>query len=396
MPLNFMGEWSGSVLLYDALARSMNIPSLNILDAIGFDAAIDRAASLLGHTDPDDIRRRFPRVFPLALGVNSTSPIRMAQAFAGFGNEGREVRPIAIRYMEDRNGRVIVDLERELRQEQRRRGNAIQVVSPQNAYIMSSLLRQTVEMGTLRNPSGWGSKFTFRDEDGRTFRMPMAGKTGTSQNWADAWTVGYSPYYTAALWFGFDMPGNSLGVTLTGSTLAGHVWADYMRDIHIGLPFRDFVRPSTGIIDVTVCARSGLLRTPYCNSGSITMPFLEGTQPLLDCDHHGTSRRIDNTLRFCDMNTLHIDRSIIQELPMPVLREDIISSVSSQQRSGPPQPGGPTLINITSPVLEIPSNPFLDAFDSTDSDDETSEEDTSEAETEEAVLESPLHNPFLD
>jgi penicillin-binding protein 1A len=288
IPLNFRGEWKGSVLLYDALAHSMNVPSLKVLDTIGFDAAIDRAAALLGITDPAQIRRTFPRVYPLGLGIISTSPLRMARAFSVFANQGRDVTPIGIRSVEDRNGRVVLDVERDVRLRQRRMGSAVQVISPQNAYIMTKILEKTVEEGTLANGAGWGSKFTFKDENGKSFRMPMAGKTGTPQNWSDAWAVGYSPYYSTAIWFGFDKPGNSLGVELTGSTLAGPVWGDYMREIHQGLPRRDFVRPATGIIDVTVCAKSGLLKTPACNEGEVTLPFLEGTQPSQYCNIHGS------------------------------------------------------------------------------------------------------------
>jgi penicillin-binding protein 1A len=82
IPLNFRGEWKGSVLVYEALAHSMNVPSLKVLDTIGFDAAIDRAAALLDITDPNQIRRTFPRVYPLGLGIISASPLRMARAFA--------------------------------------------------------------------------------------------------------------------------------------------------------------------------------------------------------------------------------------------------------------------------------------------------------------------------
>ncbi|MDR3145580.1 MAG: PBP1A family penicillin-binding protein, partial [Treponema sp.] len=257
IPLNFRGEWKGSVLLYDALAQSMNVPSLKILDSIGFDAAIDRAAALLGIEDPGEIRRTFPRVYPMGLGIISVAPIRMARAFAVFANQGRDVSPIAIRSVEDRNGRVVLDTERELRIRQRRMGGDIQVISPQNAYVMTGLLRKTVETGTLASGSGWGSKFTFRDENGNRYRIPAAGKTGTTQNWADAWTVGYTPYYTTAIWFGFDKPGNSLGLSLTGATLAGPVWGDYMREIHLGLPAKSFSRPDSGVIDVTVCSQTG-------------------------------------------------------------------------------------------------------------------------------------------
>jgi penicillin-binding protein 1A len=193
IPLNFRGEWKGAVLLYDALAQSMNVPSLKILDTIGFDAAIDRAAALLGITDPETIRRTFPRVYPMGLGIISVAPIQMARAFAVFGNQGRDVTPIAIRSVEDRNGKVVLDIERDVRDEQRRMGSSIQVISPQNAYVMTSLLKKTVEIGTLGSGSGYGTKFTFRDEAGNRYRIPAAGKTGTTQHWSDAWTVGFTP-----------------------------------------------------------------------------------------------------------------------------------------------------------------------------------------------------------
>ncbi|MDR2257971.1 MAG: PBP1A family penicillin-binding protein, partial [Treponema sp.] len=344
IPLNFRGEWKGSVLLYDALSHSMNVPSLKVLDTIGFDAAIDRAAALLGITDPDQIRRTFPRVYPLGLGIISASPLRMARAFAVFANQGRDVTPMAIRAVEDRNGRVVLDTEREVRLRQRRLGDSVQVISPQNAYIMTSILKKTVEEGTLAYGADWGSKFTFRDETGNRFRMPAEGKTGTPQNWSDAWAVGYTPYYTTAIWFGFDKPGNSLGVNLTGSTLAGPVWGNYMREIHQGLPLKDFVRPSTGIIDVTVCAKSGLLKTPACNEGEVTLPFLEGTQPTEYCNIHGNASYSSSTaLNTMRSDTLGLDEEILLgSLTMPALNLDLLPEPprSQEQPSGSRTSGG--------------------------------------------------------
>ena len=341
IPLNFRGEWKGSALFYDALSHSMNVPSLKVLDTIGFDAAIERSAALLGITDPNQIRRTFPRVYPLGLGIISSSPLRMARAFAVFGNQGREVTPIAIRLIEDRNGRVVLDPERELRLQQRRTGNP-QVISNQNAYIMTKIMEKTVEEGSLANGAGWGAKFTFKDENGKSYRMPVAGKTGTPQNWSDAWAVGYSSYFTTAVWFGFDKPGNSLGVELTGSTLAGPVWGNYMREIHQGLPRRDFIRPASGVIDVTVCAKSGLLKTPSCNEGDVTLPFLSGTQPTHACDFHGnaswSSVTALNTMRG---NTLGIDDNVLlSSLSMPSLPADLFPDLAP-----PPSQNSPNRFN---------------------------------------------------
>jgi penicillin-binding protein 1A len=384
IPLNFKGEWKGSVLLYDALAQSMNVPSLKVLDAIGFDAAIDRAAALLGYTDQASIRRIFPRVYPLGLGIISTSPLRMARAFAVFANQGRDVSPIAIRAVEDRNGRVIMDTERELRQQQRQKGSAIQVISPQNAYVMTSMLKKTVEMGTLANPSGWGTKFTFKDENGKNFRMPMAGKTGTPQNWSDAWAVGYSPYYSTAIWFGFDKPGNSLGVTLTGSTLAGPVWADYMRSIHQGLSYRDFVRPASGLIDVTVCAKSGLLKTAACSEGEVTFPFLEGTQPTKYCDiHGGTVSSVSNyNYEPSRFQTLGIDtRALAGDLRMPTLDLTLLPPAAPPART-PAAAEGPRTVT-DNPAEAEPFRP----------EDTVSEPDPALSGE---GLEMPAYNPLLD
>ena len=401
IPLNFRGEWTGSTLFYNALSHSMNVPSLKVLDAIGFDAAIDRAAALLGYTDAGYIRRNFPRVYPLGLGISSTSPLRMARAFAIFGNQGREVTPIAIRSVEDRNGRIVLDTERELRLQQRRAGNA-QVVSQQNAYIMSKILEKTVEEGSLANGAGWGAKFTFRDENGKTFRMPVAGKTGTPQNWSDAWAVGYSPYYTTAVWFGFDKPGNSLGTELTGSTLSGPVWGDYMREIHRRLANRDFVRPAAGIIDVTVCAKSGLLKTPSCNQGEITLPFLTGTQPTQACDIHGRSSTIA-----LPPPMQRFDDDILSTIPRPTLSPDLFpdtpdprnrnnrnnNTATNNRRNNQNTRNNPQ----TNPQTQLSwsYNPLLDEDDRSN----TASVDTvreSQIPEDARELDIPSYNPLLD
>ena len=293
IPLNFRGEWKGPVLLYEALAHSMNVPSLKILDSIGFDAAIDRAAALLGVNDPETRRRTFPRVYPMGLGIISIAPIQMAKAFATFANEGKEVTPIAILSISDRNGRVIVDNERDLRLKQRQKGDGIQIISPATAYVMTGLLKKTVEMGTLGGQSG---KFSYVDGNGKRYYIAAAGKTGTTQNWSDAWTVGFTPYFTSAIWYGFDKPGNSLGLNLTGATLAGPVWGDFMREVHRGLPSRDFKRPANGVTDLRVCAKSGQLLTPNCNHGSVVLSFLSGSTPNEYCTYHGEGG-VTNELR---------------------------------------------------------------------------------------------------
>ncbi|MDR2150809.1 MAG: PBP1A family penicillin-binding protein [Spirochaetaceae bacterium] len=369
-PLNFRGEWKGSVLLYEALAQSMNVPSLKVLDSIGFDVAIDRAASLMGITDPQVKQKTFPRVYPIGLGIISVAPIQIARAFAIFANQGREVNPLAIRSVEDRTGRIVLDPEREIKEQYVHLGNRAQTISPQNAYVMTSILKKTVEIGTLANGAGYGSKFTFTDAQGKRYRIPAAGKTGTTQNWSDAWAVGFTPYYTVAIWFGFDQPGNSLGLSLTGSTLAGPIWGDYMREIHQGLPMKDFIRPSTGLIDVTVCAKSGLLKTSACNQGEVTMPFFEGTEPHEYCTIHvvPSTYAAETTLQSMQSTDLMMrSDSLLEGLRIPTLSLDFLPE------------------SRTAPASSAPSELTGSAEDSST---ESSEESTD--------LTLPAFNPLLD
>jgi penicillin-binding protein 1A len=296
IPLNYKGQWHGMVLLWSALAQSLNVPSLKVLDSIGFDAAIDRAALLLDITDPAEIRRTFPRVYPLGLGIAWVSPLKMARAFSIFANQGRQVDPIAIRSVEDRNGRIILEPEKDVRTAQKKKGQAIQLISPQTAAIMTDMLQRVVWRGTLAGPTNSGSCFTYKDDQGKKYTIPSAGKTGTTQNWADAWTVGFTPYMTTAIWFGFDQPGNSLGIDQSGAVIAGQAWAGYMRDIHRGLPMKSFTRPQTGLVSVKVCAVSGLLPTDACNEGTEDLLYLDGTQPTKYCDIHQGGQQRDTTM----------------------------------------------------------------------------------------------------
>ena len=287
IPQNFRGEWKGDVELWYALAHSMNIPSLKILDGIGFDTAINRAIELLGISADEVPYRGFVPGYPIGLGVCSVRPIEQAHAYACFANGGKEVIPIAIRNVEDKNGNVFLNPEKDVRQRQQEKGSASQIISPQTAYVMTKLLENTVKSGSLAAPTGNGSKFTYRDEKGRKYTIPAAGKTGTTQNWADAWTACFTPYYTSIFWFGFDKPGQSLGLQLTGSTLAGYAMASFMQKAHEGLPYKDFTKPSNGTAEISVCSVSGGLPTEDCPK--ITLTYLDGTQPTELCTIHSGS-----------------------------------------------------------------------------------------------------------
>ncbi|MDC7125905.1 MAG: PBP1A family penicillin-binding protein [Spirochaetales bacterium] len=317
-PQNYLGDWEGSVLLRYALATSMNVPSIQVLEGIGFDAAIERISRMTGLYDKRNDEEYFPRGFTLGLGVTALAPINMARAFATFPNQGKEVEPIAIISVEDREGNIILEPERDRLREKQKNKYDDQIMSPQVAYIMTDMLQSTVQYGTLANRRRFVHGF-----DG----MPMAGKTGTTQNWQAAWTVGFSPYYTTAVWFGFDRMGNSLGRDLTGATAAGPYWALYMKEIHKDLERKQFPEPDSGLVRVRVCRKSGLLPTNDCNEGTKEEIFLAGTEPKKTCDIHKFEKqrdeellqRLQNNLLIEDLPTNNFD---IPDLELPDFLND--------------------------------------------------------------------------
>lgn len=301
-PLNYLGDWSGSVLARFALATSMNVPSIQVLDKVGFNDAIERISRMTGLYDKRNDEVLFPRGFPLGLGVTALAPINIARAFATFPNQGKEVVPIAIISVEDRQGNIILEPEKERLREKQKNNSEDQIMSPQEAYIMVDMLQSTVEYGTLANRRRYVGGF----DD-----MPMAGKTGTTQNWQDAWTSGFSPYYTTVVWFGFDTPGNSLGRYLTGATAAGPYWAMYMKEIHEDLEPKPFSEPDSGLIRVRVCSESGLLPTNDCDDGTTEEIFLVGTEPRRTCDIHKFEKQRDEEL----LQRLQ-DNLLIEDVPL--------------------------------------------------------------------------------
>ena len=298
LPNNYGGAWRGNVLLWRALALSLNIPALKLLEKVGFDAAIDRAVALLGIPQKELPSRAFIPGFPLGLGTVSVRPIEMARAYAIFANGGKAITPTAIRSVEDRNGNIILNIDRDIHNNMK---NPTQVITPQNSFIMTKIMEHSLTVGTLRfgsqNRSSLidrsttgdptGSKFIYTDKQtGQEFQMPMAGKTGTTQNWGDAWAIGYSPYYTAAFWFGCDTPGNSMGMSGTGASLAGPPWGDFMKAIHKGLPYKDWDQPEEGVVKINVCAETGKLCVEGCSE--IALWFMTNNVPKDYCDIHGS------------------------------------------------------------------------------------------------------------
>ena len=282
-PLNFIGSWEGPVLLWWALADSKNVPSAKVFDMVGIENAIDWTSRLLALDTPAAREAAFkpPHGYPIALGVAAVSPLQMARAYATFPNGGEAVEPVAILKIVDRNGRVILEPEKEARL---KRGASTQLVSPQTARIMTEILQRAVQRGTLN-----GTRYLAQQRGADIaddWDRPIAGKTGTTQNWVAAWTVGFTPQVTTAIWMGFDQGVRSMGRRVTGATAVAPAWVEYMDTIHRGLPVMQFKEPARGLVRQTVCAVSGQLPTEYCTDGLEVLTFIEGTAPRTLCDIH--------------------------------------------------------------------------------------------------------------
>ncbi len=284
IPNNYNKEFSqDGTLLRNALALSLNIPAITLLETIGIDAAIARSSRLLGIRDPEVISRTFPRGWALGLGVISIAPVQMVRAFATFPNGGKEVIPIGIRRIYDRDGRVFRDIEAETKIKQERSDDR-EIMSPQAAYVMTDIMTTSVRNGTL---------YWAHQNNARPLDQPLAGKTGTTQNWGDAWAIVFTPYYTSAVWYGFDRGGNTLGIRNEASSSAAPVMMRYLRRIHEGLPRREFVRPA-GLINALVCSVSGQLYTSGCREAghaSVNEIFILGTVPTQSCQMHDELER---------------------------------------------------------------------------------------------------------
>lgn len=351
LPNNYGGAWRGNVLLWRALALSLNVPALKVLEKIGFDAAIDRSVALLGIPQKELPSRAFIPGFPIGLGTVSVRPIEMARAYAIFANGGKAVTPTAIRTVEDRNGNIILNIDRDVHQ---RALNPTQVITKENSFIMTKIMEHAATIGTLRygsqNRSSLiergsgepnGSKFVYTDKKtGEKFQMPVAGKTGTTQNWADAWAIGYTPYYTAAFWFGFDKPGNSMGMSGTGASMAGPPWGDFMKVIHRDLPYKSWPEPDEGtVVKLEVCSETGKLPVEGCPR--IPLWFMSGNVPSEACGKHGgaslnSEKRTEQMLEDAYYQAgVTIDDVIdSSELQLDLDLDSILRSVEEKEKTG--------------------------------------------------------------
>jgi penicillin-binding protein 1A len=239
-PRNYTGTYDGPILLRDALARSKNSVTVKLAQEVGMES-IARTAEDLG------ITTEIPRVPSAALGAADVRPIELVQAYAAFANGGRLVEPHFIRRIVDRHGRTVWESS----------PRSAQVLDPAKAFILTSMLQDVVNRGTGTAVRAVG------------FQGPAAGKTGTTNDAADVWFIGYTPDYVAGVWIGLDRR-QTIVRGASGGTLAAPVWGRMMRQVYSGLEAPAPWQPPSGVTTAEVLRASGEVENPECPIGGAT------------------------------------------------------------------------------------------------------------------------------
>lgn len=207
-PHNYGGGYKGAMPIRQALAQSRNLPTVRLSARIGIKKVIERARAL-------GLEGEFPAVLPICLGAQVLSPLNLTSAYTAFARGGTLVRP---RFIDS----VSLPWGEELF---RSRLEPVEAVSPRNAAMMNSILKDVVQSGTAVRAKELG--------------RPVAGKTGTTNDEKDAWFIGYSPYLVTGVYVGFDQL-HPMGRGETGGRTALPIWLNYRRVVEEFYPVRDF------------------------------------------------------------------------------------------------------------------------------------------------------------
>jgi penicillin-binding protein 1A len=231
-PKNYDGKYEGPMRLRTAIAKSKNMVSIRLLQAIGPGYAQDYIQKF--GFDP----KLHPPYLTMALGAGSATPLQMAAAYATFANSGFRIKPWFISRIVDDRGETLYQARPEVAGE-----DAERVLDPRNAFLMSSLMRDVVKYGTAARAASLG-------------RQDLAGKTGTTNDHIDAWFAGYQSSVVAVAWIGFDNP-TPLGANETGGMAALPMWMTYIGRVLKGEPESE-LEPPDGVVALGIDPSTGM------------------------------------------------------------------------------------------------------------------------------------------
>ena len=251
-PENYDRIFRGPTTLQQAIEESVNVVTVKLQERVGINRTV-QVARRLGITSPLDIN------LSLALGTSDLSLLELTSAYGALANQGVWMPPVTVRYITDAQGKLLEEHVPEGRE----------AVAPETAYVIAHMLRGVVERGT-----GQAAKVLGR---------PIAAKTGTTNDYSNAWFIGFTPRLATGVWVGYDRP-RSLGRDETGSRVAVPIWVSYMGKILADSPKEDFPVPdrvATLLVDEDP---SGECIRP------VPMAFIKGTEPQVACSGFGQRR----------------------------------------------------------------------------------------------------------
>jgi penicillin-binding protein 1A len=223
-PKNYGGGFDGPITLRRALARSRNLVTIRVMQAITPEY-VQEYIQRFGFAP-----NKHPPYLTMALGAGAVTPLQMAEAYAVFANGGFMVRSNLVQKIEDIHGNVLFEMQPLQLSE-----NTPRVLEPRNAFIMDSLLKEVARTGTAASTRQLG-------------RQDIAGKTGTTNDSVDAWFAGYTPKLVAITWMGYDNNQRSLGERETGGGAALPMWINYMRTALKNIPVVERTTPPPDVV----------------------------------------------------------------------------------------------------------------------------------------------------
>ncbi|RLJ69831.1 penicillin-binding protein 1A [Hydrogenivirga caldilitoris] len=246
-PKNYEDSEYTVVTLREALAKSINTATVNLLDKLGFEIVLSVGDKVgLSNLKP---------YYSLALGTFEVTPLQLTSAYQVFANLGKKCEPFFIRRIVDENGNVLEENTHKCEE----------VLPPQETRVLVDMLRAVILEGTGRAA--------------RDLPRVVAGKTGTTDEYMDAWFIGFSPYIVTGVWVGYDIK-VSLGEKMSGARVALPIWKNFMAVAASKYPNDDFPLPE-GTVVVPINPKDYVIADETCPG--VNMVFVEGTQPKLTC-----------------------------------------------------------------------------------------------------------------
>lgn len=263
-PQNYDHSRGGLTTLRDGLRWSLNLVSVRLVQDVVPPRMVIQYARKLG------ITTRLANVDAIALGASAVKPIELVNAFSVFPSGGVLAEPYAIERIVDRYENII---------EENRPKRKV-VISEETAYVMTSMLRTVLDRGT-----GGSVRWRFK------FYRPAGGKTGTTNEYNNAWFIGFTPQICAGVWVGLDDPFLTLGRGQTGSKAALPIWAQFMKTLYdsLKLPVEDFEKPE-GVVEMEVCAETYKIAGKHCPNKEKEV-FITKYAPTDSCDVHRGRRK---------------------------------------------------------------------------------------------------------